>query len=70
MAEETMKQMVCLECFTPISRPDASQLDYLTCECGFVLDSTNNHVVYSNKDEQYSGLGKEDWGMDYIEFEM
>ena len=70
MAEETMKKMVCLECFTPISRPDASQLDYLTCECGFVLDSTNNHVVYSNKDEQYSGLGKEDWGMDYIEFDM
>lgn len=70
MAEATMKKIVCMDCFTPVSRPSASQLDYLTCDCGFVLDSTNNHVVYSNKDAQYNRLVKEDWGMDYIEFDM
>lgn len=70
MSEATIKKIVCMNCFSHMSRPNASQLDYLSCDCGFVLDSTNDHVVYANKNDQYNRLEKEDWGMDFIEFDL
>lgn len=69
-AADILRKVVCHGCFMTMGRPDVAQLDYLKCSCGFVLDSTNNHVLYTNKDPHYNSLGKDDWGMDYVEFDM
>jgi hypothetical protein len=66
---EVLNKIVCHGCFIPMGRQEVSQIEYLKCSCGFVLDSTNNHVLYTNKDPQYNSLSKEDWGMDYLEFD-
>lgn len=58
-------------CHMGVHKQDAKQLGYLRCDdCGFVLDSTNGHVLFKNKDERFEDLTPVDWGMDYVEFEM
>ena len=57
------------ECHLAIHRQDAKQLGYLKCDCGFVLDSTNRHILFKNKDERFKDLTSVDWGMDYVEFD-
>ena len=71
-AENILLHLKCQdnECHLDVHRQDAKQLEYLQCECGFVLDSTNGHVVYKNKDQRYEELTSVDWGMDYVEFEI
>ena len=71
-AKKILSLLVCqnIECQTHIQRRDAKQLEYLACSCGFVLDSTGGHVIFRNKDSRYSGLTSEDWGMDYVEFDI
>ena len=58
------------DCHLDIHRQDAKQLEYLQCSCGFVLDSTDGHVIFKNKDPRYEGLSPSDWGMDYVEFDI
>ena len=69
-AERILSLLQCQnnECHKDVHKQDAKQLEYLQCECGFVLDSTNGHVVYKNKDSRYEDLTPIDWGMDYVEF--
>ena len=71
-AEKILSHLKCQdnECHLDVHRQDAKQLEYLQCECGFVLDSTNGHVVYKNKDRRYEDLTPVDWGMDYVEFDI
>lgn len=71
-AKRTLSLIECqnIDCHAPFSLHDAMQLDYLACSCGFVLDSTGGHVIFKNKDERFNKLKPEDWGMDYVEFDM
>ena len=71
-AKKILEHLKCQnnECHLGVHRQDAKQLEYLTCSCGFVLDSTGGHVVYKNKDQRYEELTPEDWGMDYVEFDI
>lgn len=57
------------ECHQVLHKQDAKQLEYLQCDCRFVLDSTNGHVLFKNKDERFEDLTPIDWGMDYVEFD-
>lgn len=73
--ENAEKLLSCLkcqnnECHFEVHRQNAKQLEYLQCECGFVLDSTGGHVIFKNKNEHYKDLKPEDWGMDYVEFDI
>jgi hypothetical protein len=52
---------------TPIQRRNLPQLNYIQCDCGFVLDSSDENIIYKNRDVKYSKLKREDWGMDYVE---
>lgn len=62
--------IVCIDCSSPIPRRRLRQLNYITCDCGFVLDSSaTNHVVFHNVDDKYSLLSKAQWGMDYVEYD-
>ena len=58
------------DCHLDVHKQDAKQLEYLQCSCGFVLDSTDGHVIFKNKDPRYESLGPSDWGMDYVEFDI
>ncbi|MBQ2574079.1 MAG: hypothetical protein II575_07645, partial [Bacteroidales bacterium] len=71
-AENILLHLKCQdnECHLDVNRQDAKQLEYLQCKCGFVLDSTGGHVIFKNKNEHYKDLKPEDWGMDYVEFDI
>lgn len=60
-------KIVCFDCMAPIPRRNLPQLNYIQCDCGFVLDITEENIIYKNKDTKYSKLRREDWGMDYVE---
>lgn len=59
-----------IDCHLNIHKQEAKQLEYLQCSCGFVLDSTDGHVIYKNKDTRFEALSPADWGMDYVEFDI
>ena len=71
-AEKILSLLKCQnnECHLDVHKQDAKQLEYLRCDCGFVLDSTNGHVLFKNKDPRFEDLTPIDWGMDYVEFDM
>lgn len=58
------------ECHLSTRKQDAKKLEYLQCECGFVLDSKNNHISFKNKDHRYKSLSPSDWGMDFVDFPL
>lgn len=58
------------DCHLDVHKQDAKQLEYLQCSCGFVLDSTDGHVIFKNKDTRFEALSPADWGMDYVEFDI
>ena len=58
------------DCHLDVHKQDAKQLEYLQCSCGFVLDSTDGHVLFKNKDTRFEALSPADWGMDYVEFDI
>lgn len=58
------------DCHLGFHKQDARQLEYLQCSCGFVLDSTDGHVIFKNKDIRYNALTPSEWGMDYVEFDI
>ncbi|HCZ21992.1 MAG TPA: hypothetical protein DHU72_00515 [Rikenellaceae bacterium] len=60
-------KIICFNCMTPIQRRNLPQLNYIQCDCGFVLDSSDENIIYKNRDIKYSKLKREDWGMDYVE---
>ena len=68
-AKKLSDKVICIDCLNSIQRRYLTQLDYIQCTCGFTLDCTNNSIVLKNKDPKYSSLKREDWGMDYIEFQ-
>ena len=59
-----------LDCYNQMRRSCVGQLSYLECDCGFVLDSTDGHVLFCNKDARHERLRPEDWGLDYVEFDI
>lgn len=59
-----------LDCYSQMRRQQAGQLSYLECDCGFVLNSTDGHVLFCNKDKRYENLRPDDWGLDYVEFDI
>ncbi len=67
-ADDIANRIVCLDCMSLIQRRNLRQLNYIQCDCGFVLDSTSSYVIFSNKDSKYSKLRKDDWGMDYVTY--
>jgi hypothetical protein len=67
-ADVVANRIVCLDCMSIIQRRNLRQLNYIQCDCGFVLDSTSSCVIFSNKDGKYSKLRKADWGMDYVTY--
>lgn len=70
-AESILSLLQCQNnyCHMGVHKQYAKQLGYLKCDCGFVLDSTDGHVLFKNKDEQFKDLTPADWGMDYVEFD-
>lgn len=66
-ATSMSNKIICFDCMTPIQRRNLPQLNYIQCDCGFVLDSSNENIIYKNRDVKYSKLKREDWGMDYVE---
>ena len=67
-ADDIANRIVCLDCMSLTQRRNLRQLNYIQCDCGFVLDSTSSYVIFSNKDSKYSKLRKDDWGMDYVTY--
>ena len=67
-AEKLSGFISCPCCLRPMPRRNQRQLDYLSFDCGFVLDSSSNHVIFYNADPKYSNLKEDDWGMDYIKY--
>ena len=68
-ADKLMSSLYCFDCLLPIERRKLIKLNYLSHDCGFVLDSSSSHVSFHNIEEKYAKLRPEDWGMDYIEFD-
>ena len=66
-ATSMSNKIICFDCMTPIQRRYLPQLNYIQCDCGFVLDSSDENIIYKNRDVKYSKLKREDWGMDYVE---
>lgn len=66
-ATSMSNKIICFDCMTPIQRRNLPQLNYIQCDCGFVLDSSDENIIYKNRDVKYSKLKREDWGMDYVE---
>jgi hypothetical protein len=66
--------LYCLHCNELIQPYCVENLNYLKCYsdvCGFVLDSTNSqNIIFKNADSQFNKLRNEDWGMDYINFNL
>jgi hypothetical protein len=66
--------LYCLHCGGQIQSYSVENLNYLKCSsnsCSFMLDSTNlQNIIFKNIDNQYNGLKNEDWGMDYINFNI
>jgi hypothetical protein len=66
--------LYCLHCCGHIQSYTVENLNYLKCSsdgCSFLLDSTNpQNIIFKNIDNQYNGLKNEDWGMDYINFNI
>lgn len=60
--------LYCFDCMLPLERRNLTKLNYLAHSCGFVMDTSSNHVVFHNVDEKYEHLSKDDWGMDYLEY--
>lgn len=55
-------------CKSPLYEKSCENLSYISCDCGYVVDSTNpDKVIYSNKLPQFSHFSKEAMGIDYIE---
>ncbi len=69
-ADDIANHIICLDCMNPIPRRNLHQLNYIECDCGFVLDSSSSNVLFMNKDDKYDGLQREDWGMDYINYSI
>ena len=67
-ADVVANRIVCLDCMSLIQRRNLRQLNYIQCDCGFVLDSTSSCVIFSNKDGKYNKLREDDWGMDYVTY--
>lgn len=66
--------LYCLHCGEQIQSYCVESLNYLKCSsdgCSFMLDSTNpQNIIFKNTDVQYNDLKDEDWGMDYITFNI
>lgn len=45
---------------------NGSEISYLKCYCGFILDLSNGHIILRQCEEKYRHLQEEDWGMDYL----
>ena len=60
------------DCSSPLTPFDVKQLDYYTecANCGFTLDKKGNRILFQNKDQRYEKLKPEDWGLDYIDFNI
>lgn len=69
-ADDIANHIVCLDCMSLIQRRNLRQLSYIQCDCGFVLDSKSSCVIFSNKEDKYCKLCKDDWGMDYVTYLM
>jgi RNA polymerase-binding transcription factor DksA len=62
--------LYCLSCGEKIQSHSLKELNYLQC-CDFLLDSTTfPNVIYKNTDNQFNNLQSEDWGMDYLTFNI
>jgi hypothetical protein len=62
--------LYCLSCGEKIQPHNVKNLNYLKCssnDCSFVLDSTNpQEIILKNTDNKFGNLEKDDWGMDYL----
>jgi hypothetical protein len=66
-AKNLRNELRCFDphCSLPINSWQCDSLKYITCSCGYVLDSSNpNRIVFSKKDAPYT---PNEFGMDYLE---
>lgn len=67
-ADDIENYIVCLNCGSRIKRRNLSDLKYIKCECGFVLDNSSSSVIFRNKKSDYVTLVEKDWGMDFVKY--
>ena len=64
---ESIKSLLkCPDCSTPYSPYKNLSLNYLQCDCEFVLNISKDKITFRNVNEKYKDLSEDDWGMDYI----
>jgi hypothetical protein len=64
--------LYCPSCTEPLPFYKREPLNYFQCPaCSYLLDSANgNTVILKNLEPKYSELTDNDWGMDYLNFQL